>query len=541
MGQTHDPFLFSEDKKTVKSEFSGITQRLKKARIGLKDTLAVIDMTLEDHRNRSVGGFPYDVFEGLDDLIDRTAHGMKIERFKPKEGHPMFHTFQIHANGGDILGYLNTIYLRKPFPCYYLVYVEVLPHFRGRGLGNKILHSFREFIENTGALGLLDNIILPEEPTYNIYTNLGWKGIRELLGSGVVNGEDHYMVFVPTSSKIPDLKEKLFKLLFKVKKKRPVIDMHENESMVKRTIAEFRSVYGALEHLFEIELSTGTSTPFMRFMFTKFVTKVLGFRRRIATLIGYTGGESLEQISISEQIKALPIQSYSLWGLEDGEIRIGGEEGIIRSLPEELKKEPTLSIEDLPLYRRPYLSPWMEKKGIGRSYRLTISDLLELQFDPTKLREFRHEGLNYIFERMSPSFLLSFEKKRRLLSKINDSISEMRFRNATIQINPPLVMIQERGNVYILRRKLEGIHLEEALDQLRTASSLKEMNRQAGIDHMLVATINEIKNRLMKELHSDLSEEIEDLTFFVPWDLERNIPRIHVDISGISLDTLWIA
>ena len=541
MGQTHDPFLFSEDKKTVKSEFSGITQRLKKARIGLKDTLAVIDMTLEDHRNRSVGGFPYDVFEGLDDLIDRTAHGMKIERFKPKEGHPMFHTFQIHANGGDILGYLNTIYLRKPFPCYYLVYVEVLPHFRGRGLGNKILHSFREFIENTGALGLLDNIILPEEPTYNIYTNLGWKGIRELLGSGVVNGEDHYMVFVPTSSKIPDLKEKLFKLLFKVKKKRPVIDMHENESMVKRTIAEFRSVYGALEHLFEIELSTGTSTPFMRFMFTKFVTKVLGFRRRIATLIGYTGGESLEQISISEQIKALPIQSYSLWGLEDGEIRIGGEEGIIRSLPEELKKEPTLSIEDLPLYRRPYLFPWMEKKGIGRSYRLTISDLLELQFDPTKLREFRHEGLNYIFERMSPSFLLSFEKKRRLLSKINDSISEMRFRNATIQINPPLVMIQERGNVYILRRKLEGIHLEEALDQLRTASSLKEMNRQAGIDHMLVATINEIKNRLMKELHSDLSEEIEDLTFFVPWDLERSIPRIHVDISGISLDTLWIA
>jgi len=149
--------------------------------------------------------------------------------------------------------------------------------------------------------------------------------------------------------------------------------------------------------------------------------------------------------------------------------------------------------------------------------------------------------LDYIFERMSPSFLLSFEKKRRLLSKIDDSISEMRFRNATIQINPPLVMIQERGNVYILRRKLEGIHLEEALDQLRTASSLKEMNREAGIDHMLVATINEIKKRLMKEFHSDLSEEIEDLTFFVPWDLERNIPRIHVDISGISLDTLWIA
>ena len=525
----------------MKSEFSGITQKLKKARIGLKDTLAVIDMTLEDHRNESGGGFPYEVFEGLDDLIDRTVRGTKIERFKPKEGHPMFHTFEIHANGGDILGYLNTIYLRKPLPCYYLVYVEVLPHFRGRGLGNKILQSFSELVENTGALGLLDNIILPEEPTYNIYTKHGWKSIEGLIGDSKVNGDGHYMVFVPTSIEIPDLREKLIKLLFKVKKKRPVIDMHDNESMVKRTVAEFRSVYEALEHLFNIELSTETSTPFMRFLFTKFVTKVLGFRRRITTLIGYTGGESLEQISISEQIKTLPIQSYSLWGLEEGQVKIWGEEGIIRSLPEELKKEPTLSIEDLPLYGRPYLSSWMEKKGVGRSHSLNISDLLELQFDPTKLREFRHEGLDYIFERMSPSFLLSFEKKRRLLSKINDSISEMRFRNATIQINPPLVMIQERGNVYILRRKLEGIHLEEALDQLRTSPHLKDMNRAVGIDRTLILTVNKIREWLVRVFDSNLHDEIEDFSFFVPWDIERNTPRVTVDITGVFLDTLWIA
>jgi len=98
------------------------------------------------------------------------------------------------------------------------------------------------------------------------------------------------------------------KLLFRVKKKRPIIDMRDNESMVRRTIEEFRSVYETLEHLFDIEISTGTSTPFMRFIYTKFVTKLLGFRRRITTLLGYTGGESLEQIGISEQIKNLPIQ-----------------------------------------------------------------------------------------------------------------------------------------------------------------------------------------------------------------------------------------
>jgi GNAT superfamily N-acetyltransferase len=525
----------------MKSEVAQITEKLKKFQFGLKDTLAVIDMTIEDHPRALSTTFPYEVFEGLDDLVEKTTHGTKIERFRPKEGLQPFHTFEIHTTEGEVLGYLNMIYIRKPIPCYYLVYVEVLSPFRGRGLGNKILKTFREFAEDTRAVGLLDNIILPEEPTYDIYARLGWRDIEGLVGNDMVNGEGHYMVFVPTSVKIPNLRDKLIKLLFKVKKKRPVIDMHDNESMVKRTVAEFRSVYEALEHLFAIELSTGTSTPFMRFLFTKFVTKVLGFRRRITTLIGYTGGESLEQISISEQIKALPIQSYSLWGLEEGKVELWGEEEIIRSLPEELKKDPTLSIENLRLYGRPYFSAWIEEKRVGRSHSLNISDLLELQFDPTKLREFRHDGLDYIFERMSPSFLLSFEKKRRLLSKINDFISEMRFRNATIQINPPLVMIQEKGNVYILRRKLEGIHLEEALDQLRTVSFLKEMNRKAGIDHMLVATINEIKKQLMKEFHFGLTEEIEDLTFFVPWDLERNIPKIHVDISGVSLDTLWIA
>jgi len=80
----------------------------------------------------------------------------------------------------------------------------------------------------------------------------------------MVNGDRHYMVFISSSIKPADLKDKLLKLLYKVKRRRSVIDMQDNEAMVKRTIAEFRSVYAALEQLFEIELSTGTSTPFMR-------------------------------------------------------------------------------------------------------------------------------------------------------------------------------------------------------------------------------------------------------------------------------------
>ncbi|MFB0506177.1 MAG: GNAT family N-acetyltransferase [Thermodesulfobacteriota bacterium] len=523
------------------SKGAGINERFKRARIGLKDTLAVIDMTLEEQLRELVALSPNEVFDGLNELIGRTVRGTKIERFKPQEDTQPFHTFEIHTEGGEVLGYLNMIYLRKPIPCYYLVYVEVLFPFRGRGLGHKILKAFREFVEDKGAVGLLDNIIPPEEPTYDIYTKLGWQCIEGLIGDGMVNGGEHYMVFVPTSIKTPDLRDKLIKLLFNLRKKRSVIDMHDNESMVKRTIAEFRSVYEALESLFDMELSTATSTPFMRFLFTKFVTKVLGFRRRIATLLGYTGGESLEQISISDRIKALPIQPYSLWGSKEGQAEIWGEEGIIRDLPEGLKEQPTLYIEGLPLYRRPYLYSWMERKGGGRSLDLRISDLLELGFDPTKLREFRHEGLEYIFERISPRFLSSVEKKRRFLPKIAKYASRRHFRNASIQINPPIAILRDRGNVYILRRKVEGIHLEEALDQLRTSSYLKNMNRAVGIDRAVVMTINEIKELLVKGFDSSLREEIEDLTFFVPWDLERNIPKVTVDSAGVSLDTMWIA
>ncbi len=525
----------------MKLEIPKIREKLEKAQIGLKDTFAVFDMAFEYRPMELTDLFPYEVFEGLDELIERSVHGTRIERFKPQQGLRPFHTFETHTEGGETLGYLNMIYLNKPLPCYYLVYVEVLAPFRGRGLGNKILRAFKEFAEGERAIALLDNIIPPEEPTYDLYTKLGWKSIEELIGDSIVNGDGNYMVFIPSSVTPPDLKDKLRKLLYKVKKKRPVIDMHDNESMVKRTIEEFGSVYNVLEKLFEIELSTGIATPFMRFMFTKFVTKVLGFQRRITTLLGFTGGESLEQISISNRIKDFHIQSYSLWDSRGGQIGMWGEERIVQSLPENLKKEPTLFIEGLPLYTRPYLIPWMEKRGSVPSLNLKISDLLELGFDPTRLREFLHEGVHYIFERVSPGFRPSIEKKMKFLTKIAESFLTNQFYNVTVHVNPPLAVIQDKGNLYILRKKVDGIHSEEALDQLATSPSLKAMNREVGIARTIVFTINEINKGLMKVFGSNHQNEIENLAFFVPWDLERNIPKVTVNITGVSLDTVWIA
>ena len=278
----------------------------------------------------------------------------------------------------------------------------------------------------------------------------------------------------------------------------------------------------------------------MCFMFTKFVTKVLGSRRRIAALLGYTGGESLEQISISEQIKSLPIQPYSLWSSKEGPAEIWGEEEIVKTLLEELKKEPTLSIENLPHYRRPYLlSLPAEMENVP--LRMKISDLLELGFDPTKLKEFNHDGVDYIFERISPHFLPSIEKRRILLPKIAEAISENHFSQTAVQINPPAAIFRDRGNVYVLRRKVEGIHMEEALDQLKTAPNLKEMNRALMMDRVIVSTIHGIVEEFRKIFDKRLHEEIENLTFFIPWDIKGNIPRMNVDITGVSLSTVWAA
>jgi hypothetical protein len=85
------------------------------------------------------------------------------------------------------------------------------------------------------------------------------------------------------------------------------------------------------------------------------------------------------------------------------------------------------------------------------------------------------------------------------------------------------------------------IHSQEALDQLRTSPYLKEMNRAVGIDRAIVRTINDIKEWLVTKFDSSFLEEIEELTYFIPWDIEKNMPKIPVDIAGVSLDTIWIA
>jgi len=142
---------------------------------------------------------------------------------------------------------------------------------------------------------------------------------------------------------------------------------------------------------------------------------------------------------------------------------------------------------------------------------------------------------------VAPHFFFSLLKKITFLRKIEKSISEFRPHGAAVRVIPPLVVFRDKGNVYALRKIEEVIHSQEGLDQLRISPHLKEMNRDIGIDRTLVRMIREIRDWLKANFSVGFRQEIEDIVYFFPWDIEKNVPRIRVDISGISMDAVWIA
>jgi len=49
-----------------------------------------------------------------------------------------------------------------------------------------------------------------------------------------------------------------------------------------------------------------------------------------------------------------------------------------------------------------------------------------------------------------------------------------------------------------------------------------------------------VSDRLLATFGSRMREQIENLVYFVPWDLKENRPDIIVDIAGVFLGTIWI-
>jgi GNAT superfamily N-acetyltransferase len=519
-----------------------IEEKIMEAGLGLKEALSLIEMTREDTPREPVQ-VPSSgrLFSTLDRLTHSTVKGSRIKRFRSNGPNKPFQVFEVYTGEGEVLAYLNMLYLRKPLPCYYLVYVEVTPSFRGKGLGNRILEAFRDYVEEKGALGFLDNIIPPEDPTFDIYNKLGWLSLERLIDSSEDLDRDHYMVYIPPGLKKTHFDLKLPKLIFNLKKKRPVIEMQDNELMVQRTIQEFNQIYLALEKIFYKEKESGGTTLLVRFMFTKFTTRLLGFQRRIQELLGYTGGESLKQIHLSPEICSLLIQPY-LFDPEIKDVQIVGDRSLWLSLPKTILLNPARAIEELPLYQRPFLKQWMKEKNRTEPLKLTIADLLELGFDPTRLREFLLGDQVYMFERLSPILLIKTEKRKSLLERIEKKAQGTRVGQAQVKINPPLLWIQNHGNGYILRKKINGIHWEEAVFQLKQNPSLRFLNQHLSLDKKITGTIIEIMDWIKEHVRLPEQEELPDLAWFIPWNLERNSPLFAIDPANVPyLEQIWIA
>ncbi|MBW1798564.1 MAG: MBL fold metallo-hydrolase, partial [Deltaproteobacteria bacterium] len=404
---------------TAAKEITSHHTTTEQQRLGLNERLGLIGLIDEGMRTGS-SGFPVmaDLFNDLWDLVNKTVSGAKIDRLKPEGSSNGFQVFEIKADTGETLGRLNMLYLKKPIPCYYLVYVEVSLPFRRKGLGNRVLEYFRDFLVQKSAVGILDNIIPGDDPTYDIYFRQAWEPVTAIIGEGVSNTFANYMVYVPPRLQKRDLREPVMKLLHHLKRKRAAIDMRDNEFMVQRTISEFKDLHAALVLYFEDEIQKGASTPLMRFMFTRFVTKLIAFRRRIGDLLGYTGGESMEQIVLAPEIAELPVQSYAPPEIGSKSSFVTGDRKLWPRLPEDLRKHPARIIESLPNYRRPSLINWLKDRGKTAAHALKIGDLMDLGFDPTRLKEITIDGDNFIFERVQARQIPDLEKKKVLLERM---------------------------------------------------------------------------------------------------------------------------
>ena len=483
-----------------------------------------------------------DLFNNLWDLVNVTVSGSNIERFKPEEAPNGFRTFEINAETGENLGRLNMLYLKKPIPCYYLVYVEVGGPFRRRGLGNRILEYFKDFLIERSALGILDNIIPEEDPSYTIYSKNGWEPLEAFIGEGAGDREGNLMIYVPSRWQGKQLRDPVLKIVHHLKRKRAAIDMRDNQLMVQRTIGEFKGLYAALLAYFKRETQTGRPTALTQFMFTRFATKLISFRRRIGSLIGYTGGESIEQIALQPAISALPVRNYPPSELNGrSNPLVSGDKEFWWRLPDMLKRHPARFIESLPNYGRPSFASWLKERGMFSTDKLTIGDLMNLGFDPTRLKEIAIDDETFIFERMHAGQLAELEKREDLLRRIKSELAHARPCNAELRVNPPLLTIQDRGNAYVLRSKVAGIHWEEAIGELKSVPELIKMNESMKIDRVILSAVRKV-NRMISEKLGLREETVADsLTCFVPWDIETNQPRLMIDFANVYLESVWMA
>jgi hypothetical protein len=167
--------------------------------------------------------------------------------------------------------------------------------------------------------------------------------------------------------------------------------------------------------------------------------------------------------------------------------------------------------------------------------------MIDLGFDPTRLKEIELNGKNFIFERIQLRTLNFMENKRVLLSKASDKEPVVIFRTTKMRFNPPLLIIRDRGNGYVLRKKVAGIHWEEAIEQMQTSPALKQLNNELGIERIITRTVARAFEK-MKEAVGMESQNLADPSgVFVSWDILSNQPKLIVDMASCHIETVWVS
>ena len=166
---------------------------------------------------------------------------------------------------------------------------------------------------------------------------------------------------------------------------------------------------------------------------------------------------------------------------------------------------------------------------------------MDLGFDPTRLKEITIDHEDFIFERIQARQLPALEKKKEILERLTSEVRGIKVRYAQLRANPPLLAIRDRGNAYVLRRKVAGIHWEEATEQIQGSLQLKSLNASMKIDRLVIATVREASEKIVEHLGVEKETLTNLLTLFVSWDLKKNQPKLMVDFSGTFLESVWVA
>jgi hypothetical protein len=276
-------------------------------------------------------------------------------------------------------------------------------------------------------------------------------------------------------------------------------------------------------------------------MFTRFASKFIRFRREIGELIGYTGGESTEQIELPQEIADLPVRSVAPKDLTGDTISLIGDRTICLKLMQVLKDQPAQTIEALPNLIQPRLNKWFQDTGKEAAHHFTIGDLMDLGYDPTRLKEINLEGETFILHRISRRMLPEIKEKQRQMEQLSMVVGNHQIMGARLMLNPPLAVIQDMGNAYVLRRKIGAVGWDEAQEQIRQDPQLQRISREMRLEQLLLATVRAAGKTLAALLGIDAPNANKTFKWMVSWDLAANRPKLFIDYSGPVFESIWIS